>query len=52
MVSALKAWGLGVNYPAPDLQAVRHFLEERFLHFSHDLPRDERPRFPWEGRPA
>lgn len=52
LVSALKAWGLGVNYPAPDLQAVRHFLEERFLHFSHDLPPDERPRFPWEGRPA
>jgi|GEM_PF-7011674 len=48
LVSALKAWGLGVNYPAPDMEAVRRFLEERFLHFSHDLPASERERFPWE----
>lgn len=48
LVSALEVWGLGVNYPTPDMDALRRFLGERFQHFTHDLPADQRPKFPWE----
>jgi hypothetical protein len=49
MVSALQVWGLDVNDPSPDTEALRRFLDDRFLHFTHDLPLAERPRFPWEA---
>jgi len=49
LVSALEVWELGVNHPSPDIGALRRFLDERFLHFTDDLPPGKRPRFPWEA---
>ncbi len=48
LVAALRVWGLDVNHPNPDMEALRRFLDERFAHFTDDLPPDERPSLPWE----
>lgn len=47
-VSALRVWGLDVNHPSPDLDALRCFLDERFEHSTEDLPPGQHPKFPWE----
>ena len=48
LVNAVQVWDLQVNCPTPDLDALRAFLDERFRHFTDDLPPDERDLFPWE----
>lgn len=49
LVNALQVWGLDVNHPSPDMDALRRFLDDRFQHFTDDLPMAERPRFPWDS---
>ncbi|MCK6527212.1 hypothetical protein L6R50_06480 [Myxococcota bacterium] len=49
LVSALQAWGLGLNHSSPEMDALRRFLDERFEHFTHDLSLTERQCFPWEA---